>query len=450
MQNKMTMTTRMTKRPLFLLILALLFTIFSACEKVNVGFGDAVTSTDPNLTYIDNYSVELSTYKPDSFLTSSHQVFCIGYHADPELGITRTGSFAQINMPVLNPLADINAEFDSLELILKPTGQFYGDSSGSMKINVYRLTENIKNDFLGDYYYNRSSFAHDPVPIGQKEISLSGRTGTEIHIKLSDALGQELLNKFRSGHADIASEAAFLDYFKGIYINTDSIQTNTVGYFKAPSDSVLLRLNYQEKGLYTEKKSLNFSFTIAKQFNQIGFRKTNVKLSAFEDPKTQLIDSKYSGNQAFFHSSMSSKIKISFPGLLNLKELHPYIKIIKAILVLKPDPVSLLNPYQLPIALNLYSTDETNTAIAGITDATVTGTLQTGNLFFDGLYGENTNYSYDITSFITAKMAEGQFSTSALLLTSTQTSIDAATERLILNNQSNKRPVQLKLYVLGL
>ncbi|MDD2792917.1 MAG: DUF4270 family protein [Sediminibacterium sp.] len=444
------MTTRNTNRPQILLIVALFFSIVSACEKVSVGFGDTVSSTDPNLTYIDNYSVELSTYKPDSFLTSSHQVFSIGYHADSDFGIIRAGSFAQINLPVINPLADINAEFDSLEIILKPTGQFYGDSSSSMKITIYRLTENIKNDFLGDYYYNSSSFAHDPVLIGQKEINLSGRTGTEIHIKLSDALGKELLNKFRSGHTDISTEAAFLNYFKGIYITTDSLQTNTIGYFKAHSDSVLLRLNYKERGLYTENKLLNFSFTSAKQFNQINFRKTNAKLSDFEDSKTQLIDSRYSGDQAFFHSSMSSKIKISFPDLLNLKELHPYIKIIKAVLVIKPDPVSFSRPYQLPTALNLYSTDETNTGIAGITDVTSTGTLQTGNLYIDGLFGENTNYSYDITSFITAKMAEGRFSTSALLLTSAQTSIDAATERLILNNQRNKRPIQLKLYVLGL
>ena len=143
-------------------------------------------------------------------------------------------------------------------------------------------------------------------------------------------------------------------------------------------------------------------------------------------------------------------IKISFPDLLTLKELHPYIKIMKAVLLVKPDSRSSVFPYLLPAELNLYTTDETNVLISGIYDGNTTPALQTGSLYIDALYGENTSYSYDITSFINTKLAEGQFSKSALLLSPSVSSLDAGPQRLIVNDETAGRSVQLKLYVLGL
>ena len=76
--------------------------------------------------------------------------------------------------------------------------------------------------------------------------------------------------------------------------------------------------------------------------------------------------------------------------------------------------------------------------------------MQTGNLVVDYIYGEGTQYTYDITSFINAKISEGEFSKSALLLSSTLSNYDAGIQRLIINNQKGSRPIQLQLFVLGL
>ena len=121
----------------------------------------------------------------------------------------------------------------------------------------------------------------------------------------------------------------------------------------------------------------------------------------------------------------------------------------KAILQIKPDYRSMVFPYQLPQTLSLYSTDQNNALSAGTFDDGTT-TLQTGNLVIDNLYGQNTYYSYDITTFINTKITEGQFSTSALLLHPMLSSYDAGTQRLILHDQAGNQSVQLKLYVLGL
>ena len=426
--------------------------LVAACDKVDITFGATASPTDPNITYFDNYKTDIATYKLDSFATSSHQVFSLGYHYDTVFGVVKAGAFAQIDLPSTNPLLNVTETlvFDSLQLLMIPSGGFYGDSSKLMKINVYRLNQNIKRDDGTDYYYNTSKFTYDPVAIGQQVVSLYGKTGTPVSIKLSDALGQELLAKFKSNDFDINTQENFINYFKGIYITTDSTVTNSLAYFSNSADSVFMRLNYHQNGITPVAKTLDFKYETAKQFNNIGFRYTNPNFSAFINNKIQVIPSTSSGNQSFLNSNMSASIKISFPTLLSLKELHPYIKVVKAILVINPDVKSYSYPYSLPKTLNLYGTDQSNELLSGIYDVNTGSYLQTGNLVIDNLYNENTYYSYDITKFINTKIGEGEASTSALFLHSSVTNTEGALERLIVNDQNNNKAIQLKLYVLGL
>lgn len=425
--------------------------IFTSCEKIDIDFGSDSTDTDPNITYYDNYAVTIATAKSDSFLTSGNSVFCIGSHTDPVFGKIKAGSYVQLNLPAYNPVVNSTVTFDSLELVIKPNGQFYGDSSLPVTVNVFRLTAPIEDKVNGDSYYNTRSFAYQPSPIGQKSISLYGKSGTAVHIKLSAALGQELLDKFRTSDNDVATADNFISYFKGLYISTDSINTNSVFYFTAHTDSMLVRLHYHENSLFTEDKALNFGFTATKQFSNISFRHSGTAFTSFVNNKKQLIASTASNNQSFLNTALGTSIKISFPGLLDLKETHPYIKVVKAILIVKPDTAAYSFPYQLPASLYLYQTDATNIPGTGIYyTGTSSSSLQNGDLVTDPLYGENTYYSYDITQFINTKISEGQFSESALLLYSSLGSFDSGLQRLVINDQTKNRSVQLKLYVLGL
>lgn len=419
-----------------------------SCDKTDISFGASASSTDPNITYFDNYKTDIATYKLDSFATSDHSVFTAGYSTDPVFGVVKAGSFAQIDLPATNPLLNVTETivFDSLQLLIKPSGAFYGDSAMPVKFVVYRLNENIKSADGTDYYYNTSSFNYNPVPIGQQTVSLYGKSGTDVSVKLSDALGQELLSKFKTNDFDINTQENFINYFKGIYITTDSTVTNSLVYF---TDSVLVRLNYHQNGVTPIAKTIDFTYEKTKQFNKLSFRHTNSNFAAFIPNKTQVIPSTSTGNQSFLNSNLSASIKISFPTLLSLKELHPYVKVVKAILVIRPDPASAAYPYSLPSTLDLYATDATNELLSGIYDAGNTN-LQTGNLVTDNLYNENTYYSYDITQFINTKISEGQASTSALLLHSSLGNSEAGLQRLIVNDQNNNRPIELKLYVLGL
>ncbi len=441
---------KLLKRKIQVLLMLCFTVVFVSCEKVNISFATDGTESDPNITYLDDYATSLATYKLDSFVTSADETFCIGYHQDPVFGVVTAGSYVQLNLPASNPVANKTVFFDSLELILKPSGAFYGDSTRPLSLRVYRLNQNIKDDVNGDIYYNTTSFVYAPAAIGQSTISLNGKTGSGIHIRLLDQTGQELLSKFRTSDDEVSTQEKFINYFKGLFIAPDTSLSNSLAYFSNPADSMLVRLTYHENSLYPEKKYLDFTYTKARQFNNISFRHTNAAFSAFISKKKQVIESTLSGNKAYLNTALGSVVKISFPTLLNLKELHPYVKVVKAVLVIRPDPASYSAPYQLPGTLYLYKTDETNYQTGAVYEDATNATLQTGSLTIDNLYGKETYYSYDITSFINDKIAEGQFSKSALLLYHSTGNFDKALQRLIVNNQSGSNPVQLKLYLLGL
>lgn len=421
-----------------------------SCEKVDIEFKTTDPGNDPNITYTDNYAVDIGTFKPDSFITSGHQIFSIGYHKDPVFGNVQAGSYVQLDLPT-NNIFDKNVSFDSLELILKPNGNFYGDSSLPIKISVHELTEKVNTENINGYFYNTSSLSYKPTPLCQQSITVYGQTGSVISVRLPDTLGQRWLEMFRTNDENVSTQDFFINYFKGLYITADSTATNTIGYFSPGTDSALIRLHYHELGLFSEAKVINFQYTAAKQFNHISFNYTNAAFASFIPNKKQDISSDLSAHQAFLNSNMMSYIKISFPDLLRLKESHPYIKVLKAQLIIKPTASSYLAPYQLPSTLYLYTADESNTIVSAIYQTNLTTpTLQTGNLVIDELYGDDTRYTYDITSFINQKLSEGQFSNSSLLLSTSQSYGDAGIQRLIVNDQQLSSSVQLQMYVLGL
>lgn len=416
-----------------------------ACQKVDVEYGEPDYENDPDVAYYENFKTVVETYKVDSFRTSSANLFTIGYHIDPYVGVTTAASFAELRLPGGNPVANARVVFDSLQLILVPNGQFYGDSTQQVTLNVFRLAQSIRNkEETG--FYNTSSFAL-AERIGSKTMNLAGKTGSSISIRLSDALGQELLEKFVTSSTEVSDSSNFHQYFKGICIAADSSVTNTVAAF-SNSDQVLMRLTYHENALYPTYKQIDFSFNSDRQFSRIQMRTTSPDLTAVIPGRAQLLSSTETGGKSFLHNSFGSYIKINFPTLMTLKENHPYMRVLRAVMIITPLSESQVFPYRLPAAINLYSTDQTNTPVSVFTNNDASNpTLLTGDLVVDRLYGKNTFYSYDITNFINSKLAEGAFSQSALLLTPSSGGFGNGFDRLIIQGE---KAVQLKLYVLGL
>lgn len=430
-------------------LLFLLALLMGGCTKTDISFEDTDDGTDPSVTYFENYPLNLSTYKIDSFITSGHSSWSIGYHRDFWFGNTEAAGYTEILLPDDNPLKSQSVLFDSLVLVIKPNGSYYGDTTLPIHFVVNELTENIVNEDDDTRYYNPRKFSYNPTPAGTRTVAVRPSRDTLITIRLNDAIGQDLFHKLKTNAPEIQSQSEFIKYIKGFRIGVDTNLTNTLAYFSIPSDSMIIRMDYRINGTTFQEKKLNFRVNTNRQFNYLNTDRQFSPLSVFTDYKKQLKASSLTQHKAFLHSNLGTMIKINIPDLLSLKELHPYVKVMKAELVLRPAPGTYSYPYLLPSALSLFSTDESNALMAQLTDATGQNTL-TGNLFIDHLYGEQTYYSFDITAFIISVIDEGQFSKSSLMLTASAGTTETSLERLVINDQSLSKGIQLKLYVLGL
>lgn len=431
-------------------ILPLFFALWlGGCTKTDISFKEEEDGTDPSITYYDNYPVILSTYKTDSFITSGHSSWSIGYHRDSWFGNTEAAGFTEVLLPDENPLKSQSVLFDSLVLVIKPNGSYYGDTTLPLHLVVNELTENISNEDDDTRYYYPRTFSYNPVPAGTRTLAVRPKRDSLISIRLSDALGLDLFQKMKTNAIQIQSQSEFIKYIKGFRIGVDTNLTNTLAYFSIPSDSMIIRMDYRINGTPFQEKKLNFRVNTNRQYNYLHTDRQFSPMSVFTEFKKQLKASALTQHKAFLHSNLGSMIKINIPDLLTLKELHPYVQVMKAELILRPAPGTYNYPYVLPPALHLYSTDESNALLSQLTDATGQNTL-TGDLLIDHLYGEQTYYSFDITAFVKSVISEGEFSKTSLMLTASSGTTETSLERLVINDQTLAKGIQLKLHVLGL
>lgn len=429
---------------------AMMMSLFSSCYKVDVTFEDNDRYNDPDISFLDTYKPDISTYKIDSFITSNTGIFMLGTHRDTFFTQLTGETYAEIAIPAENKVSDKDVIFDSLVLLLTPTGNYYGDTLMPLPVSVYELDERLENNNRSndDYYYPRT-FSVKPQPLATATLSnIKPSRKKEMTIRLPDSLGQRLLTMLRRNRDTIATQSEFRNFLKGICIKSDSVFSRTIYYFTAGTGNSLLRLHYRERGIYTTEQTIDFGFIKTKQFNHISYNNNGASFSLFRQFKKELVHSSKTKGKAFISNNMPSYMKITFPDLLQLKELAPYVRVIKAELEIKPAPYSYKYPYQLPSQLRLLNSNADHEFSSYVLD--INGAEQTGNLFIDKLYGRDTKYSFDITQFINTIIAEGRYSTKSLFLTTAATGFSTESSRLVINESTATDGIKLKLYVLGL
>jgi Domain of unknown function (DUF4270) len=424
-----------------------------SCFKTPLVFEDNDQASDPDVSFFDTYKVDIATYKTDSFVTSGSRIMMLGTHNDTSFSKMTAETYAEITIPGDNPVNGLNASniiFDSIVLVLTPAGNYYGDTMMPLSLSVHELTEPIENEEAENtnYYYPRT-FASKTVAMGSTVLT-NIRPGRkkEVTIRLPNSFGQDLLTKLRRNENEITTQSEFRDYFKGICIKGDSNFNKTIYYFSAVGNQNLIRIYYRERDVFLTEKTIEFGFDASKQFNHISFNRNSTPFSTFRPFKNDLVASSQMKGKAYLSNHMPSYMKITFPQLLSLKELAPYVKVIKAELEVKPSPGTYSYPYKLPPQLSLINSNADN-----VFDNFVPGfdgAPQTGNLVIDDLYGKDTKYTFDITAFINTVISEGRFSTKALFLGINATGFATESQRLIINEQSSTDGIKLKLYVLGL
>jgi len=429
----------------FPVILAVMMLLYG-CQKTAIQYGEQyVDNGATNIILVDSISPVVSTIYKDSVITSQSNGLLVGSYTDNYFGKISSASYLQLAPPSLEDLLT-NAQYDSLALLMKCNGIYYGDTTVPVTISVSQLQQEIKFAENQSYFYNTTSFPVSNTPLGTKTLQLRPLNGDSANIRLDDAKGLELYDMIKTKSAVLKDNVLFTDYLKGLYV-ASSGNSNVFGM----KDSVVMRLYYHQTDITRDNKHFDFIFyNKPLQFNQITANRSGTPLTVLSTQNNELL-SAASGNTGYLQSATGIYLKIAFPTIRKLLERSDFIKIIKANLVIKPLLNSYNGFYPLPPVLYATATDGANEPGAPITAASSgTAATETGNLSIDAVYGTNTNYTYDVTGYLQQEITNAAINKDGLLLIPPTDTRFSSLNRLVVGDVQNvKNKLQLNVYYIS-
>lgn len=383
-------------------ILLFITLITVACTRNDISFGTTPENEYTRLNYIDSVEVKMATVFADSFTTSGNTNFLLGRYNDPYLGTITGNNTFRLTIPASIAEIPATAVFDSLSLIVRLNGYYYGDTLQPMNIQVKELATPITYSY-NNKLYNTSTIATKSGTLGEKSGRIYPGIFDSIIIRLDNIKGMELFNKLRTRATEVTNETDFLNYFYGLTLTTGNTDAFMLG-ISAAASQIVMRVHYHKTIPFDEKQFIDFpSVANDYAFNHLTADRTGTGLvSSGAGINITEVPAMQSNHVSFLQESMSTYAKITFPSLRNilLAKSNYTVKLIKAELILKPTPLSYNNSmYRLPDSLYLSTTDASNLVGYTVTDSTGTAT-QYARVVIDNLYGEGTFYRFNITSYI--------------------------------------------------
>jgi len=406
------------KKKLCLYVSILIVLNFIACSEENYNASDFVAGevfTDSNIrvVLVDTMTVEISTMKFDSIITSGSERMLIGSYKDSVFGTVTCANY----LGLLPTSYTINTEaaYDSIVLFLKYDQYYYNDTLKTNTIHVKRLLDNF-NGGDGDNFYNTSQVNFSDVDLGAYTYQPRPLSSDSIQIKISDDLGEELFSHLQS--KNITNNDEFTAEFKGLALQPDQEDNGAIIGFAKSSDSFYLRLYFTTQEVDDQVQNhidfiLNSSTTPSPFFNQIQAEEPIDYLKTLTDKEVNL-STAYSGNQSFIQSGIGIATRIQFPFIKTINNLNGQGTLLDAVLKIKPVKGSYSDYLPLSEQLAVYLVDTNNDVTTQLyldNGSAVMATLNTDNEEFNDVY-----YTIPLGSYIENLLTTERNTDEALLL----------------------------------
>jgi hypothetical protein len=389
-------------QPLLLILLLTWIPLLNSCSEGDLSIGDKFVDSDAYTAILNISDLELSTIKVDSVVTSSSGVALCGYAENNQ---TRTKATSYFRITKTTDNIDDEEVLDSLCLVLKHSGYYYGDTAELFKMNIHLLNEEIENN-KSNTICSDESFEYNPTPIGTlqyypKPIKENDEDDEE-EIRLDDSLGQQFLDSLQQSGKFTSDD--FYDWIKGIVLVPDTtVNKSIIGYYAA-ADSINLRLYTHASKLGKIEYTHDFPlYDASLQFNQILSYTDNDALNSIDSDKDKIPEDDFD-NSAILQGGTGYLARIDFSSLSSFKTLQEDGIIVKAILTVgvKDNSDQYKTP---PTTLYLQEATKTNSLSSYIINSSneaVYSNVQTIN----PLYEKEYQYQFDITYFLKALLYE--------------------------------------------
>ena len=366
--------------------LFLFVAVLFACNDPNVIGIDLPGAEEFTFSNNSTENIVLNTISEDSLESDQSMYLLLGQINDPIFGENK-GSFCQQMLLPANNIDEIqDAVVDSV-FITYTYSDFYGDlnENGDFNISVYELSESIYRDRV---YYSNDSFNFIPQNLATNQFIYEGdaTSSSYLKIQLDNSFGERIMDE--TGNSTMVDDDAFLDYFKGFYI--EATASNTIMYLNPIADKSRATIYYHITG---GDSAVAFNFELGGDACRINLfnTKDSSDLSANTD-------------ESYLQSMAGHQIKVSIDSsdVDSLKDALEGKAINKATIsfeIIEDD-----NYDDYPAHESIYLFRETKSGnIVFLTDFTIEG-----DEHFGGVLEENT-YTFNITRYFVQLLTDNNY-----------------------------------------
>ena len=416
------------------LLLCLLSASLCGCVDENSHLGHTLVDSSYYNVYVDTCTVDISTVLEDSIVTRGDSICQIGHYRDDTWGMVTAAYYAEYSTSSFTPNENYSYTLDSLVLVMRHSGHYWGDTLTRPLVHIYRLEKPIELTDDEDLY-NRTVLATEATPLCS--FTYRPRPGeTKVQeIRLPDEWGQQLLDDLVNQEKYLEEQENFKREFPGLAFVPDETGQCISGFLVNDS-SLCLTLHYHEISTQRTEQELTFSVHTECAYTGIRHDQTGTPLAEVRSGIENYVHSTSLGHLAYMQGLTGYYNQLEFPYLNDLQDAGQIVSIESATLYLYPLKGSYNRINQLPDDIRLYITDENN-----VLEDYVYGsdgvTVQTGNLTVDEAFGRDTYYSFDLTEFVRNNFGTWGIKRQKLLMN--MNSSDAATtfDQVIFTNDPN-------------
>ena len=366
-------------------------TAILACNDPNVV---GINLPDSAKFTINNDSIEnfvLTTVVEDSLRSDESINLLLGQITEDPIFGENTGAFCQQMLLPANNIEEIsNIVVDSV-FITYTYSDFYGDlnENEDLEISVHELEESIYKDSI---YYSDYTPIYNSTNLAVNKFIIEGDSNSSSYLKiqLSNSFGEQIINA--SGSDDMIDDEAFLEFFKGFYV--EATASNTIMYLNPIADKSRFSIFYHEIGVDT---MLSFD---------CDFGGDAARINLFNE-KTA-IDTALNPDYRYIQSMGGHKIEFIFTDLPSIQQKVEGKAINRVTVDLKTIEDNNYASHE-----KLFLVRETNEGkIVFLTDFTIEGESHFGGELKDGIY------SFNITRYFVQLLNNPEYTDKLYILSS--------------------------------
>ena len=445
------------------LLIGVIAAFFCTCDPDGDSrvVGDVFTDNKTVLGYVDSFSLQLSTIRLDSFVTSNNTDIFMGYYKDDKVGNVLAETYMPIRFSYKTNIPE-DAEYDSIVICFKPNGYWVGDTLQPKEIKIYEVQEEIKPHYRAErqQMFNHQKLKRSDTELATVSIVPHPYRSLVSWARMSDSLGRKWFDMIVNGDDAMDKDEYFEQYFNGICIVPQTTDcTWGLGFvtssFSTPESKAIddaqqfeIRLYYRKPGDDEEGSYMTF---VAKESNPYRYTYFENDRSGTPFDTLQIdggrVSSKQSGNMSFIQTGSGLALRVDFPTLSILNSASEYMSVVDARLIIKPKEFSYDETYQLPSALYLAITDDSNDLLSNLAELS-------GNIVQSPLYYSSDDrqpfYMFSVIRFVRnyiKNKTDIREAPMALIVLPSDTENSSSFKRLVVDdNTQYAENVQLQIY----